>query len=83
MKTKQDSKVISTPRGTFRDCVIMTGENAWEVSECRRLLEEEGYGYYFTNDDGIDVYVKHTGEYTITVAGLRKVSIQDRTEVLR
>ena len=71
MKTKQENVTIKTLRGTFRNCILLTGENIREVFECRQMLDAEGYGYYFTNDDKTDIYVKHTGEYTITVAGLR------------
>ena len=41
---------IETPRGSFKISAVFTSEEA---------AEAEGFGYYFTNDDGRKIYTKH------------------------
>ena len=52
-------KVIKTPRGTFNIKAVFSNDQ-----EAR----DNGFGYYFTNDDGVDIYTKHIKEYSVYFA---------------
>jgi hypothetical protein len=54
-KVLKEIETIKTPRGILR---IQDTFNT--VKEAKAA----GYGIYFTNDDGKEIMVKHTGEYT-------------------
>lgn len=54
---------IKTPRGTFK--ITETFEND-------KAAKKAGYGYYFCNDDGTEIYTKHIDEYHVEFAILRK-----------
>jgi len=44
---------IKTPRGTFNAIQFNSREEA----------DKNGFGYYFTNDDGKNIYTKHLDQY--------------------
>lgn len=52
---------LKTPRGTFKGVEFATEQEARNAE----------YGYYFT-DNGIDIYVKHTGKYSCEFAFVRR-----------
>lgn len=54
---------VKTPRGTFKGNEF---KNIYDA-------ERNGYGYYFTNDDGTDIYTKHSDEYHCTFGFIRKI----------
>ena len=54
---------IKTPRGTFNVKATFTSS---------KDARAEGFGYYFTNDDGIDIYTKHVSEYSVHFATVTK-----------
>jgi len=45
----ENNKIIKTPRGTFKIDKIFTSKNE---------AKQNGFGYYFTNDNGQDIYTK-------------------------
>lgn len=56
-------KTIKTPRGTF---------NVKAIFNNQKEANDNGFYYYFTNDDGIDIYTKYIAEhsrYFATVEG--------------
>ncbi len=48
-------KTIKTPRGTF---------SVKAIFKSKAEANENEFYYYFTNDDGIDIYTKSIGEYS-------------------
>lgn len=56
-------KQIKTPRGTFNIANEFT--NSTEA-------KTNGFYYYFTNDDGTDIYTKHISEYSVKFAIIKK-----------
>jgi predicted transcriptional regulator with HTH domain len=50
--------IIKTPRGTFNAIQFNSREEA----------DKNGFSYYFTNDDGRNIYTKYVNEYTCKFA---------------
>mgnify|MGYP000894744336 FL=1 len=57
---------IKTPRGTFKVERVFTSE---------KEAKENGYGFYFTNDDGTDIYTYHIDQYHCKFAIISKKSL--------
>lgn len=54
---------IKTPRGTFKGEEFRTDDQA----------RKNGYGFYFTNGDGTEIYTKHSDEYHCTFGFVLKI----------
>jgi hypothetical protein len=48
-------ETIKTPRGTF---------NVKAKFRSEKEANDNGFYYYFTNDNGVDIYTKYIGEYS-------------------
>lgn len=56
-------KIIKTPRGTF---------NVKAIFKNQKDANDNNFYYYFTNDDGTDIYTKYIGEHSRYFAIIEK-----------
>lgn len=56
-------KTIKTPRGTF---------NIKAIFKTEQEANENGFYYYFTNDDGTGICTKHISEYSVYFATIEE-----------